>query len=127
MESLLDQGLGVLPPLGIELDTWPLLRMDREKLSTVEGQLVQNGISTPNEARLMLNKPPITGGDTVYMQHQDYSIEALSRRDKKPDPFATSAPALPAPKEPEPEEDEEERSAQWWNKSFSAFQAELAP
>lgn len=127
MEALLDQGLGVAPPQGIELDTWPLLRMDREKLARVEGQLVQDAISTPNEGRLMLNKSPLVGGNTVYMQHQDYSIEALARRDSKPDPFATT-PALPAPKPEEPEDDnEEERSAQWWNKSFNAFQAELAP
>ena len=36
----------------------------------------------PNEARrLFFNLPPVEGGDSPYMQHQDYSLEALSRRD----------------------------------------------
>jgi HK97 family phage portal protein len=122
MEALLDEGLGVVHPLGIELDTWPLLRMDREKLASVEGQLVKDGISTPNEGRWMLNKSPIEGGDTVYLQHQDYSIQALARRDAKEDPFATGSPAKPTA---DPQEDEEERAAVWRDKSFAAFHVEL--
>jgi hypothetical protein len=44
------------------------------------------------------------------IQQQNYSLQALAKRDAKEDPFATEAkPALPAPKD-EPEEDEEERA-----------------
>ena len=38
---------------------------------------------------------PIEGGDTVYIQQQNYSIEALNRRDQQPAP-STPAPTVPA-------------------------------
>ena len=48
---------------------------------------------TPNEARATINLPPVAGGDTVYRQQQDFSLMALSKRDAKEDPFATSSSA----------------------------------
>jgi phage portal protein BeeE len=50
---------------------------------------------------------PLKGGDTVYLQQQNYSLAALSKRDSGPDPFgkATAKPAEPsiqAPPEPTP-------------------------
>lgn len=113
MENLLDEGLNVAQPMGIECDLWPLMRMDREKLARVEGQMIKDGVSTPNEARLEFNKEPIEGGDTVYMQHQDYSIQALAWRDSQPNPFApTGAAALPALPPPEEVEDEPDPEAE---------------
>jgi phage portal protein BeeE len=50
----------------------------------------------PNEARRRLNLKPVTGGDTPYLQQQNYSLEALSKRDSKDDPFATKTPTAPA-------------------------------
>jgi phage portal protein BeeE len=38
---------------------------------------------TPNEAARRLNLPPVAGGDAVYRQQQDFSLEALAKRDAK--------------------------------------------
>lgn len=102
MESLLDEGLGISRPLGVELDLEPLLRMDPQKMSEVEGTKVKNSIATPNEARRKFGLKPLTGGDTVYMQQQNYSIEALAERDKN-NPLALPEPE-PAPIPPEDDE-----------------------
>jgi phage portal protein BeeE len=59
---------------------------------------------SPNEARRDENMPPVVGGESPYLQQQNYSLLALSKRDAQADPFATSTPALPAPK---PETDDE--------------------
>ena len=111
-----DEGLGLVDVedkiYGVELDLDGLLRMDT---ATQTHQLVEGiggGLYTPNEARKKIDKKPLTGGDTVYLQQQEFSLEALNKRDQGPDPFGKntpSAPALPAPSEPTPFE--EERSA----------------
>lgn len=95
MEELLDEGLGISHPNGIELDLWPLLRMDSEKLARVEGEKVKGSIAAPNEARREFGLPPLAGGDTVYMQQQNYSLEALSKRDAREDPFAKESSQAP--------------------------------
>lgn len=96
MEDCLDRGLGIGEGLGVELNLEPLLRMDAQKQADVEGSLVKNGIKAPNEARRRFGLVPLEGGDSVYLQQQNYSMEALARRDRSPDPFGTGpAPAAP--------------------------------
>jgi HK97 family phage portal protein len=90
MENLLDEGLAVSKPYGIELDLEPLLRMDAQKMAEVQGSLIKNYISTPNEARSKFGLAPIEGGNTIYIQQQNYSIQALSKRDSQ-DPFKTES------------------------------------
>ena len=75
METLLDEGLSVRSPLGIELDTEPLMRMDEGKRAEVATKLVSGGIETPNEGRMRFNRAALDGGDTVYMQQQDIPLE----------------------------------------------------
>jgi len=77
MEYLLDEGLGVSFPLGIEVDLEPLLRMDTEKRANVMGKLVNDGVATPNEARREFGFRPLEGGDTVYMQQQDFPLDQV--------------------------------------------------
>ncbi|ENB8525780.1 portal protein, partial [Escherichia coli] len=36
------------------------------------------------------------GGDALYLQQQNYSLEALSRRDAREDPFASSGKRVSA-------------------------------
>lgn len=79
MEALLDEGLKVEWPLGVELDLDPLLRMDTEKRSTVMGNLVDKAIATPNEARRQFGLKPLAGGNTVYMQQQDYPLDQVAQ------------------------------------------------
>lgn len=98
MEDCLDQGIGLGDGIGVELNLEPLLRMDAQKQADVAGALVKNGIAAPNEARRRFNLPPLEGGDSVYLQQQNFSLEALARRDQSDDPFGTGAKALPAPR-----------------------------
>jgi len=92
-ETLLTEGLELPRPYGIEFDLDALLRMDTKTL--IDSEKEATGIKTVNESRRRLNLPPVSGGDTVYRQQQDYSIEALNRRDQMPAPASTS-PAIPA-------------------------------
>jgi ABC-type dipeptide/oligopeptide/nickel transport system ATPase subunit len=99
-EAALDEGLNLLEKtegrmLGVELDLDGLLRMDSATQVTtmVEGL---KGLYSPNEARRKVDLPPVEGGDTPYLQQQNYSLEALGKRDQKEDPFGSAQPA-PAP------------------------------
>ena len=94
MEALLDDGLRVSRPLGIELDLDPLLRMDEGKRADVEAKLVGGKIKTPDEGRARFNLPPTAGGGTLWGQNQDYPLGMLENR-KEWDP--AMQPAQPAP------------------------------
>jgi phage portal protein BeeE len=56
---------------------------------------VKGSIMTTNEGRGRMNLPPVPGGDVVTAQQQDYSLEALAKRDAN-DPFSKAAPSVPA-------------------------------
>ena len=73
------------------LDLSTLLRMDSISQMNFYSLGVQRGIFAPNEARAVFNYKPVTGGDTPYMQQQNYSLEAISKRDAKENPFESSA------------------------------------
>lgn len=96
MELLLDDGLRISPPLGVELDLEPLLRMDEAKRAEVAVKLTGGGIETPNEGRARFNHLPLDGGDTVYMQKQDIPLDQ-ARLNTAVD---ANVPQLP---QPEPE------------------------
>lgn len=104
IEAGLDEGLGLIKQidgrmLGTELDLDGLLRMDTATLTAALKEQVGAGIAKPNEARKRLNLPAVTGGDTPYLQQQNYSLEALNKRDTGEDPFATTTPAAPKQEE----------------------------
>lgn len=96
LELSLTEGLGLKPGLSVELDLDGLLRMDTAAMVTAEAEAVKGAIKTPNEARLRMGLPPIKGGDSVYLQQQNFSLEALAKRDAQEDPFAKTAPAAPS-------------------------------
>jgi HK97 family phage portal protein len=100
IELLLDEGLGltsVAPRIyGTEFDLSDLLRMDTSTKSKTWGDLVKQGIAAPNEARAAFDMMPVEGGDSVFLQQQNYSLEALAKRDAAADPFATGKPATPS-------------------------------
>lgn len=93
MENCLDDGLGLGENMGVELDLAPLLRMDAERQANVAVALVKGGIATPNEGRKRFNLPPLYGGDSVFLQQQNYSLEALAKRDASADPFGNGGQA----------------------------------
>lgn len=91
MEDLLDDGLQIKRPLGVELDTEPLLRMDEAKKAEVETKLVAGMIKTPDEGRRRFNLSATGGGDTLWGQNQDYPLGMLADR-KSWDPAMRPAP-----------------------------------
>lgn len=109
MEECLADGFGMLTTtngrqLAVELDLSGLLRMDTKTQMETLKIGVDGSLITPNEGRREINRKPIAGGDTIYMQQQNYSLEALANRDKG-DPFAKPmaapvAPAAPVPAAP---------------------------
>ncbi|HCD2003084.1 TPA: phage portal protein [Citrobacter farmeri] len=90
IELLLDEAFGLEGDSGTEFDVNALLRMDSERRIKSLGEGVKNTILTPNEARRSENLPPLPGGDALYLQQQNFSLEALARRDASDDPFAKS-------------------------------------
>jgi len=103
MEALLDEGLKIAKPLGVELDLAPLLRMDEAKRAEVETKLVGGKIKTPDEGRIRFNLAPTGGGDTLWGQNQDYPLGMLADRKEWDPAMQPPAPApAPAPA-PEPE------------------------
>lgn len=101
MEALLDEGLKIAAPLGVELDLEPLLRMDEAKRADVETKLVQGKIKTPDEGRARFNLAPTGGGDTLWGQNQDYPLGMLADR-------ASWDPDMQPAPQPEPADDTEE-------------------
>lgn len=92
VELLLDEGLGLVDvtgkSYGTEFDLDDLLRMDTATMIEAEKNAVSAGIKKPNESRKRMNLPPVPGGDSPYLQQQNYSLAALAKRDAKDDPFA---------------------------------------
>ncbi len=95
-ESLLDEGLAMPPEYSVQLNLDNLLRMDASTRYKANGQAVKDGWMKPDEARAKEDMLPTPGGDTVYLQQQNYSIAALAKRDAKADPFASAKPSTPA-------------------------------
>lgn len=105
LEISLDEGLGLVrasgrPPytLGTEMDLDGLLRMDTAAQAEVITKLTGQPILKIDEGRRRLDLNPTKGGDTIYLQQQNYSLEALAERDKM-NPLAPQpqAPASPPP------------------------------
>jgi HK97 family phage portal protein len=106
-ELCMDEGLGLPGNYYTELDLDGLLRMDTAARYDAKNKAVGGGWMSPNEARRTENLKAVDGGDSPYLQQQNYSLAALAKRDSQPDPFGAAKPAAPAVPEP-PEEDEEE-------------------
>lgn len=109
IELCLDEGLELPKGYGTRMDLDGLLRMD----STAQIDFLEKavkGIMSSNEARKKLNLPPTPGGAAVLSQQQNYSLEALAKRDASDDPFGKQAsPPAPAPApSPALDPDEEE-------------------
>lgn len=129
IELCLDEGLqtgntfGSSRKMGTEFDISGLIRMDgsaqMERLEKSKGKM------TVNEQRKELELAPVDGGDTVYLQEQDHSIEWLQRRDAMP--IEAPAPPAPAPdpsEEPEePAEDEETKAIKAQLEAMKAIRA----
>lgn len=108
IELLLDKGFEMPDDKGFEFDLDGLLRMDSKAQVDKLVAAVSGGIDTPNEARKERNRKPLEGGDTVYLQQQQYSISALAERDKDK-PFAKEQPKEPQMNSQDSNDDEEKQ------------------
>jgi HK97 family phage portal protein len=106
IELLEDEGMSLPNNIGVEFDLDALLRMDTSTRMNVAGDAVGKAVMTPNESRKrFFGLAGIKGGDTIYMQEQNFSLEALAERDKG-DPFAKAPPPQPEPTPPNDSEDD---------------------
>lgn len=106
-ELVLDEGLGLDTirgkTMGTEFNIEDLIRMDPMAQMDFVEKGVKSAVLSPNEARARFDLSPKTGGESPYLQQQNFSIAALAKRDAQDDPFGTkpapapTVPALPAP------------------------------
>lgn len=81
IELLLDDAFAVPDGAGLRFDTTGLMRMDEGARHAANAQAVGAGYMAPNEARATVGLPPVEGGDTPYLQQQNFSLAALAKRD----------------------------------------------
>lgn len=106
IELCIDNGLQLDDKTGVEFDTKQLLRMDSVSQMDVLTKATGAGILKLNEARRDIGESPMEGGDTAYLQQQNYSIQALAERDKRKDLWDKPVKATtPATIEHDPEEE----------------------
>lgn len=106
IELLLDEGLNTGANLGTEFDLEGLLRMDSVTQVQVLKEAGSAGLMSPDEGRNRLGLPPVPGGESPYLQQQNYSLAALAKRDARDDPFGTAPKPAPAAVEPPDEDDD---------------------
>jgi HK97 family phage portal protein len=98
IELLLDEGLELPKPYGTQFDLDDLLRMDTATKVKAAAEAVGSGTMAPNEARRRyFDLGPTEGGESPYLQIQNYSLSALARRDQN------STPVTPGLDQPAPE------------------------
>jgi HK97 family phage portal protein len=85
IELCLQIGLELPDTYKVNVDEEGLLRMDTKTQIETLVAGVKGGIDTNNEARKARNKVPIEGGDTIWLQQQDYPIGVLSKRTMPPE------------------------------------------
>lgn len=97
IEACLDQGFEVPSGYGTVLNLDGLMRMDTATQMDVLVKGVGGAILKPDEARAKLGRKKVKGGDAVYLQQQNYSVEALAKRDANADPFSVGKPVATPP------------------------------
>jgi HK97 family phage portal protein len=108
-EEVMDKGLGLSPHkidgvrLGTQFNVNDLLWMDSATMMSVIGTGVGAGVLKPNEGRARLNLRPVQGGDTPYLQQQNWSLLDLDERSNNPQllPPATATSQTPIAADPD--------------------------
>lgn len=108
MEAVLDEGLGLGNQYETNMDVDGLMRMDQGLQMEILTGYTKGGILAPNEARKSINRKPLKGGNSVYLQQQNFSMEALAARDAAGPPPNTisgtpAATPTPAPAATDPD------------------------
>jgi HK97 family phage portal protein len=140
-ELCMDEGLGIGEGVsidgntyGVELDLDNLIRMDSASQVTTLAAAVGGSLMKVDDARKKMNLPPVEGGDTIYMQQQNYSLAALAERDRNSPLLQPAAPALQPNAGNAADDDQEaralriERAATFdFGLAFETLKKELAP
>lgn len=123
IEALLDAGLELPKPYGTQFDKDDLIIMDTAARVDSASKAVRAGMS-PNEARFrFFDLGPVKGGDTPFLQQQDWPLALLANRQAQ-DLLANAGQprALPVTADDEnddlPEDDAEKLMTVEWRKSF---------
>lgn len=104
IQNVLNDGFGFDNTQSFRFDIEALMMMDSKTKMEVATGLRKGGVYKIDESRRMFNKAPVEGGDTIYLQQQDHSIEAIARRDAGSFLPVTEPAAELLPTPPEPEE-----------------------
>lgn len=98
LELCLTEGLDLKTSFEIEFDVEALDRMDSVQRVDVATKCAAGGVLSPNEARLRFSRRlgPVPGGDTVFMQKQNWPLQMLGS-DNPPPPPKPTPPAEPPP------------------------------
>jgi len=109
-ETALDEGLELKSPFGTEFDLDDLIWMVTSVKVKAAADSIGAGALSPNEARFKyFGLGPVAGGETPYLQQQNFSLSALQQRDQndpfsKPEPAPAAAAATPAAPDPAADE-----------------------
>lgn len=101
-ELSLDHGLELPRGYKTHFDIEGLLKMDTASRFKTISEAIGGGWMAPNEGRLREGLKPVEGGESPYLQQQNYSLAALAKRD------ALGIPSSPAPSAPAPAADKDD-------------------
>ncbi|HEV8215768.1 MAG TPA: phage portal protein [Gemmatimonadaceae bacterium] len=103
LETCWDEGVGIADPIngtqyGVEFDINDLIWMDAATKIAAASEAIKGSSLSIDEARqTYLGVGPAKGGASIWMQNQNYSLEALAERDRQ-HPFAPKpTPGPPVP------------------------------
>lgn len=106
LELSLKEGLGLPAKYEVELDLDSLLRMDTASRYDAWGKAIGAGWMSPDEARRRENLGKVEGGETPYLQQQNWPLAQLAKRDiNAPTGVAPPAPAQKADSDEEGDSD----------------------
>jgi HK97 family phage portal protein len=102
IEVLLDEGCALPVGYRTQFDLAGLLRMDTTARYDAWNKAVMGGWMSPDEARQRENLAPVAGGDTPYMQQQNWALAQLAKRNILDKPAVAPPPAVATDPNAEP-------------------------
>lgn len=93
IEELLTHELEMAPNEVVMMDVDSITRMDTASKVKTMGEGTIRAIFSPNEARQKFNLPPRKGGETPFLQQQNFPIdELIGRESEAPQPMPQTEP-----------------------------------